>query len=383
MIKISLLGSTGSIGTSTLDIVAKFSDEYEIIGLAAGSNVELLAAQIRRFCPQLVCLAEEGAADKLRTLVGTGSATEIISGPAGVDLVATMPEADIVVAAISGSAGLLPTVAAVRAGKKVALANKESLVTAGQLIMEEAARTGAEIVPVDSEHSAIYQLLRGSDRSQVHNIILTASGGPFLHSSSEELKRVTPAQALKHPRWEMGSKVTIDSASLMNKGLEVIEAFWLFGYGSDRIKVIIHPQSIIHSMVEFIDGSVFAQLSEPDMKGPIGYALSCPQRLAGTVVPLDFARLGELSFCEPDLVRFPCLGLAYQALREGGLMPAVMNAANEIAVDRFISAEIPFMGIPVITDKIMMRFENKGEVALESILEVDRWARQEALTITF
>jgi 1-deoxy-D-xylulose-5-phosphate reductoisomerase len=340
--------------------------------------VDLLARQIIKFKPRLVCLAEDQAAIDLQSYIGMHECTEIVSGTDGANMVATLPDADIVVAAISGSAGLLPTFSAVRAGKTVALANKEALVMAGQLIVEEARRKNCKIVPVDSEHSAIFQLLSGCNRDEVRNIILTASGGPFLNYTEVELESVTPEDALKHPRWKMGDKVTIDSASLMNKGLEIIEAHWLFNMPPEKIKVVIHPQSIIHSMVEFIDGTVFAQLSQPDMKGPIAYALSCPERLRDTVEPLNFAKIAELTFYDPDEGRFPSIRLAYNALEQGGLMPSVMNAANEVAVRKFVEKAIKFSSIPAVTEKVMQRFENDRSLSLENILWADSWARKEA-----
>jgi 1-deoxy-D-xylulose-5-phosphate reductoisomerase len=376
--KIAILGSTGSIGTSTLEVIEKYPERYEVVGLAAGKNAALLASQIKKFKPRLVCLAEEDAAMSLRSLVAGSETTEIVSGTDGMNMVATLSDADIVVAAISGSAGLLSTVSAVRAGKTVALANKEALAMAGELITEEARQKNVKIVPIDSEHSAIFQLLDGRNKSDLRNIILTASGGPFLNYTKEELEMVTPEDALKHPRWKMGNKVTIDSATLMNKGLEIIEAHWLFGLPSENIKVVIHPQCIIHSMVEFIDGTVFAQLSQPDMKGPIAYALSCPERLNDTVEPLNFAKIGKLTFSDSDEERFPAIRLAYKALEAGGLMPSVMNAANEVAVQKFHERVIRFPSIPAVTEKVMERFQNDRSVNLENILWADRWARDES-----
>lgn len=376
--KISILGSTGSIGTNTLKIIEKFPEKCRVVALAAGENIELFASQIKKFKPRLACLARKEAVVNLKSHIGNLKNIEIVFGIDGIDRVAKLPDADVVVAAISGSAGLLPTISAVRAGKTVAIANKEALVMAGELIVQEARENNAKIIPVDSEHSAIFQLLKGRDKTDVRNIILTASGGPFLHYSKEDLERVTPEQALKHPRWKMGNKVTIDSASLMNKGLEVIEAHWLFGLLSENIKIVIHPQSIIHSMVEFIDGTVFAQLSHPDMQGPIAYALSFPQRFCDIVEPLNFANIGELTFSELDERKFPTIRLAYKALEAGGLMSTVMNAANEVAVQRFCERIIKFPSIPLVIEKIMERFQNDRIVNLESILGADRWARRES-----
>ncbi len=379
--KLAILGSTGSIGTSALAVVQQHPGRFEVVGLAAGGNVELLAQQAALFRPRVVCLADAAGRDRLAGLLAGTPGPEILTGQDGMETLATLGDVDVVIAAIAGAAGLVPTLAAVRAGKTVALANKEALVMAGALMVAEARRAGARIIPVDSEHSAIYQLLHSQSQRDVRNIILTASGGPFLEHTQDALDHVTPDEALRHPRWKMGHKVTTDSASLMNKGLEVIEAHWLFGVPAERIQVVIHPQSIIHSMVEFVDGTVFAQLSQPDMRAPIAYALSCPERLADVVPPLDFARLGSLTFRAPDERRFPTLRLAYDALAAGGLMPAVMNAANEVAVMKFHEKAIRFTGIPRLTGMVMERFTAGGEVTLESILRADQWARDEALRL--
>jgi 1-deoxy-D-xylulose-5-phosphate reductoisomerase len=377
MKKLAILGSTGSIGTATLKVCAAHPESFRVLGLAAGKNVRLIADQIRTFKPRLVCLASEAAAMELKSALA-GRKPEIVWGRQGLEKVAAMPGPDTVVSALSGSAGLLPTLAAVRAGKDVALANKEALVMAGELLIAEAARRNVRIIPVDSEHSAIAQILNGRGLEHVRTILLTASGGPFLHYSREQLGRVTPRQALKHPRWKMGNKVTIDSATLMNKGLEVIEARWLFGIPPGQIQVVIHPESIIHSMVEFVDGSVLAQLSQPDMKGPIAYALSCPERLSDVVKPLDMAKVARLTFMEPDDKKFPALKLAYRALDAGGLMPAVMNAANEIAVHTFLEKKISFSSIARLVKRVMDAFHYHGSMNLEAILWADRWARAES-----
>jgi 1-deoxy-D-xylulose-5-phosphate reductoisomerase len=379
--KVAILGSTGSIGISTLEVLEKHRDRYEVIALAAGNNEILLAKQIKKFKPRFAALADKDSAIRLKSLLGNQESLEILSGRDGMQIVATLPEVDIVVAAISGAAGLLPTISAVRAGKTVALANKESMVMAGELITEEAKKNNCKIIPVDSEHSAIFQLINGRNKNDVRNIILTASGGPFLNYTKEEIENAGPEDALKHPRWKMGNKVTIDSASLMNKGLEIIEAHWLFGLPGERIKVVIHPQSIIHSMVEFTDGTFFAQLSKPDMKGPIAYALSYPERLPDTLEPLDLTETGELTFIKPDLERFPSLGLAYRALEEGGLIPSVMNAANEVAVEEFYKRRIKFSSIPELIEKVMGRFRNSMIVNMENILWADDWARRESQKI--
>jgi 1-deoxy-D-xylulose-5-phosphate reductoisomerase len=377
MKNVAIMGSTGSIGTSALKVCAAHPDKFRIVGLAAGKNVKKIAEQVRLFNPRLVCLESEAAAASLAACIKKRK-TEVIWSRAGLEQVATMPEADIIISAISGSAGLMPTHAAITAGKDVALANKEALVMAGELLTREAAARRKRIIPVDSEHSAIAQILDGRGIADVRNIILTASGGPFLHHPRAQLARVTPRQALRHPRWKMGTKVTIDSATLMNKGLEVIEARWLFGLAPQNIQVVIHPQSIIHSMVEYIDGSVLAHLSQPDMKGPIAYALSGPQRLSRILKPLDIARIANLTFMKPDMKKFPCLGLAYRALSAGGLMPAVMNAANEIAVQRFLHKQISFTSIARIVEQVMAAFRQNGSVTLEAVQQADAWARAAA-----
>jgi len=377
MMQIALLGSTGSIGASTLDVVRRFPDRYRICGLSAGSNIELLAAQVWEFSPRLVALSDTSAVGRLRKLLGQGK-TEIHSGPDAASVVAAMDEADMVVAAIAGSAGLLPTYSAVAAGKTIALANKETLVMAGSLITQASAARSSRIIPVDSEHSAIFQLLEGRRGQDVSRLILTASGGPFRGWCAEELSLVTPEQALNHPRWKMGRKVTTDSATMMNKGLEIIEAHWLFGMPPVQINVVVHPESIVHSMIEFVDGTVLAQLSRPDMRAPIAYALSAPERLQNVVPALDFSSLGSLQFFEPDRKAFPAINLAYLALDEGGLMPAVMNAANEVAVEKFHERMIRFTGIPQLIETVMQKFSGGPADTIAAVLEADRWARREA-----
>ena len=376
MKNVAIIGSTGSIGTAALEVCAAHPDKFRVVGLAAGKNVKKIADQVRLFRPRMVCLASETAAASLAACINRK--TEVVWSSTGLKQVATMPEADIIISAISGSAGLLPTHAAITAGKDVALANKEALVMAGELLTREAAAREKRIIPVDSEHSAIAQILDGRGSADVRNIILTASGGPFLHHTRAQLAQVTPRQALRHPRWKMGTKVTIDSATLMNKGLEVIEARWLFGLAPENIQVVIHPQSIIHSMVEYIDGSVLAHLSQPDMKGPIAYALSGPQRLSCVLKPLDITRIANLTFMKPDIKKFPCLGLAYRALAAGGLMPAVMNAANEIAVQQFLHKQIKFTSIARIVEQVMAAFRQNGSVTLEAVQQADSWARAAA-----
>lgn len=377
MKKLAIIGSTGSIGTATLKVCAAHPEKFRVAGLAAGKNVRLIADQVRAFKPRLVCLSSYSAAAALQAALAEKK-PEIVWGSQGLEKVATMQGTDTVVSAISGAAGLLPALAAVRAGKDIALANKEALVMAGELLIAEAARRNVRIIPVDSEHSAIAQILDGRGLDGVRRILLTASGGPFLRYTRKQLDGVTPEQALKHPRWKMGNKVTIDSATLMNKGLEVIEARWLFGVSPQQIQVVIHPESIIHSMVEFVDGSMLAHLSEPDMKGPIAYALSCPERLTDIVKPLNLAGVGRLTFMEPDEKRFPALRLAYRALAAGGLMPAAMNAANEIAVHSFLKKRIRFSAIAKLVTRVMDAFHYQGSIHLEAIVWADGWARAES-----
>jgi 1-deoxy-D-xylulose-5-phosphate reductoisomerase len=380
--KIALLGSTGSIGTSAIDVMTRHADRFEVCAIAAAASVDSMLSQIEALAPGLACLADPVAAEELRRRLPHGCRTEIVAGQEGLLRVATMPEVDIVLAAIAGAAGLQPTFAALQAGKDVALANKESLVMAGELMIAQARTSGCRIIPVDSEHSAVFQLLNDRGTAHIRSIILTASGGPFLHTTLQELQQVTPAQALRHPRWNMGNKVTIDSASLMNKGLEVIEARWLFDIEPERIKVVVHPQSIIHSMVEFVDGTILAQLSQPDMRGPIAYALSGPERLDTIMQPLDLVALGELSFLAPDTQRFPCLDLAFRALRQGGLLPTVMNAANEVAVEKFCAGILPFPAMPALIEKVMDSCNPSPEpLSMDRVLEADLWARTRALEL--
>ncbi len=351
--RLALLGSTGSIGRSTLDVVAAFPERFEVVAMAAGGKVELLAEQIARFRPRLVSVREVGDARRLTALLPADQRTDVRWGTAGAVGVATHPDVDLVVSAIVGAAGLEPTYAAIRSGKSVAVANKEPLVMAGALVMAEAARQGVQVLPIDSEHSAIFQSLCGHRKEDVRRIILTASGGPFLRVPKERLSRVTVEEALHHPNWRMGPKITIDSATLMNKGLEVIEAAWLFGIEPERIAIHIHPQSIVHSMVEYIDGSVVAQLGVPDMRGPISYALAYPDRLPVPLPPLDLCALSGLTFLAPDHERFPAVSLAYRAARAGGSLPAVLNAANEVAVAAFLAGRLPFTGIPAVIEAAM------------------------------
>ncbi len=380
MKQLAILGSTGSIGVSTLEIVAAHPDKFRIIALSAGKNLELFARQIRQFRPKLAAVADRTDIPRLKELLA-GQDLEITGGVEGLCAVATADGVQMVVAAIVGAAGLMPTAAAIRAGRDVALANKETLVTAGHLFMELVARHRVKLHPVDSEHSAVFQSLEGHRNEDIARIILTASGGPFRETSLERLQQVTVADALNHPNWSMGRKITIDSASMMNKGLEVIEARWLFNVPPEKISVNIHPQSIIHSMVEYLDGCVIAQLGTPDMKAPIAYALSYPERVSTGVKPLDLTELSALTFFKPDLDRFPCLGLAYHAMAAGESMPAVMNAANEIAVEAFLDNRIAFLQIPQVIEQTMNRHQAHPLTSIEAVLEADRWGRETARTL--
>lgn len=374
--QLAVLGSTGSIGVTTLDLVARFPDRFRAVALAAGRNVERLAAQVRQFQPRLVATADPDSAAALRAALPEFRG-EILAGLEGIEQVATVPEADLVISALVGALGLGPTLRAIEAGKDVALANKEVLVVAGELVQAAARRAGVKVFPLDSEHNAIYQALHGHRRADVRRIILTASGGPFLRSPREALGAMTPAQALKHPTWKMGSKITIDSSTLMNKGLEVIEAHWLFDLPADQIDVVIHPQSIVHSMVEYVDGSVLAQLGIPDMSIPISYILAYPERLPLAHLPsLDLVQAGRLEFVAPDVERFPCLGLAYRALRAKGTAPAVLNAANEVLVDAFLNERIGYLAIPHIACQVLDRHTPVEGASLEALLAADAWARR-------
>ena len=384
--KLCILGSTGSIGTQTLDVVRANNGEFEVHALAAGTNVELLAAQAEEFKPKLISVRDKEVADAIRPLLKSAIAIEI--GREGCEKAASSPESDIVVAAVVGFEGLFAVHAAVKAGKKIALANKESLVAAGALLLEEASRTGATIAPIDSEHSSIYQcLLRRGQPERVRRIVLTASGGPFWKSTAEELSKVTAADAVKHPTWAMGAKISVDSATLMNKGLEVIEAAVLFDLPGRQIEVLIHPESIVHGMVEYDEGTMLAALFVTDMRVPIAYALkalaghdgsSNRAIVASGVSFLDLAKREKLSFYEPDLTRFPALGLAYDALNAGGLMPAVLNAANEVAVHSFLKNEIGFSAIPFVSESVMKGFENKKAQQIEDVVRADSSAREAA-----
>ncbi|MGE5576427.1 MAG: 1-deoxy-D-xylulose-5-phosphate reductoisomerase [Syntrophothermus sp.] len=375
MKRIVLLGSTGSIGTQALEVIDAAGNQFSVVGLAAGRNVDLLEEQARRYRPRLVAMGDIGAARELAQRLAD-LPTQVLAGEAGLLEAATM-EADQVVVAMVGAAGLLPTLAAIRAGRQVALANKETLVIAGRIVTETARLHEVRIIPVDSEHSAIFQCLAGQRREDLAGIILTASGGPFRLTPAEDLARVTSKEALQHPNWSMGGKITIDSATLMNKALEVIEAHWLFGVDYSQIRIVVHPQSIIHSMVEMIDGSVLAQLGLPDMRLPIQYALTYPNRLARDARRLSLPEIGQLTFEEPDFGKFPCLRYAIEAGKMDGTMPAVMNAANEVAVSAFLAGEIGFMDIPRAIAHVMNQHSVTARPSVEEILEADRWAREQ------
>jgi 1-deoxy-D-xylulose-5-phosphate reductoisomerase len=376
MKNVVLLGSTGSIGTSTIKVAEDLPDRIRLLGLAAGNNAELLVEQTRKHQPEAISINDPAKAQELRDAFGT--ACEVFSGADGLIELATLPDADIVLIAIVGTAGLQPALAAIRAGKDIAVASKEILVMAGEIVMNEARKNGVRVLAVDSEHSAIFQCLDGKPSSSVRRLWLTASGGPFRQTPKEEFAGITVESALKHPSWVMGRKITIDSATLFNKGLEMIEARWLFDIEMARVGVLVHPQSVIHSMVEFVDGSLLAQLSTPDMCLPIQYALTYPERAASERVQTDFPKLGSLTFEEPDLERFPSLDLARRAGEAGGTLPAVLNAANEVAVEAFVDGRINFPQITATVRCTMDRHQVVAHPTLPQILEADAWARREA-----
>lgn len=377
---LSILGSTGSIGLSTLDVVRQHRERFRVVGLAEGHDVKALAEQVREFGPEIVSVRNEESAAELKEILGA-DAPEICHGIEGAGTVAEAEGADMVVSAIVGAAGLTPTVRAIKAGKDIALANKETLVVAGRLVSDLVKKHEVQLLPVDSEHSAIFQSLAGHRAEDVERIILTASGGPFRNASYADMQKAGPEQALKHPQWSMGAKITIDSASMMNKGLEVIEAHWLFDIPAEKIGVVVHPQSIIHSMVEYVDGCVIAQLGSPDMRAPIAYALSWPERCESGIRKLDLATIGTLTFEEPDMERFPALRLAFDALKAGQTYPAVLNAANEVAVAAFLEKRIGFTAIAETVDKTMQAHEAYTPVELDEYINADRWARQAAQAI--
>jgi 1-deoxy-D-xylulose-5-phosphate reductoisomerase len=373
--RLAILGSTGSIGRSALAVVDAHPSRLEVVALAAGDNAPLLAEQVRRYAPQIAAMATGEGVDRLRAACGADAGVTMTGGAEGLIAVATHPAVDIVLCASSGTAGLEAVLAAIAAGKTIALANKEVLVMAGALVTEAARRHGVSILPVDSEHNAVHQCLHGRSPSEIRRLILTASGGPFRDFTAAQLRQVTPDEALRHPTWQMGRKITIDSATLMNKGLEVIEAHWLFGVGPDRIEVVIHPQSIVHSMVELVDGSVIAQLGVTDMRLPIQYACSYPDRWDGALPSLDLSKAGRLEFHPPDHERFPCLGLAYQALRADGTLAVVLNAANEVAVAAFLDGRLGFTSIPTVIERTMNAHRVEGVSTVETVRRADSWAR--------
>lgn len=375
MKKISLLGSTGSIGTNVLDVIERNPEKFQILGMSAGNNVDLFAKQIRKFKPRVVALFDTKKIPTLKERIADLD-IEILSGEEGTIAVATLPEADVVVSGVMGSAGLLPAIHALKSGKNLALANKETLVIAGELVLREAKKTNSQIIPIDSEHSAIFQVLNGEKKERIKKIILTASGGPFRTFSFDQMETVTVKDALKHPNWDMGAKITIDSSTMMNKGLEYIEAKWLFGVNTP-VEIIVHAQSIIHSMIEFVDTSILAQLGIPDMRVPIAYALTHPDRFECDLPSLDLTTMGNLTFEAPDFERFPCLQLAIDAMEIGKTMPAVLNAANEIAVQAFLEKLIPYKDIAELIRMVMQNHNPSPLKELQDVLIADRWAREE------
>ena len=376
MRKIAVLGSTGSIGSSSLRVIGANPGRYKVVALSAGRNIDLLAKQIERFEPSWVAMLEEEAADTLRGRLKGHCKPEVFSGPEGFAHLATLKEVDTVISAIPGAAGLIPTYAAIKAGKDIALANKETMVMAGPLVMGEARARGVSIFPIDSEHSAILQCMQGHSKEDLRRVILTASGGPLREWPGEKMKSVTPGEALNHPNWNMGRKISIDSATLMNKGLEAIEAKWLFDLRIDQIGILIHPESIVHSMVEYRDGSIIAQLGIPDMVTPISYALSYPRHIETSLPPLRLEEIGTLSFMKPDVERFKCLELALRAAEVGDSMPAVLNGANEVAVDLFLKGNIGFLEIPDLIEKTMNAHRSFPVDSIDQVMEVDAWARK-------
>jgi len=374
MKKILLLGSTGSIGVNTLSVIKEFSEEFEVTGLTVNGNIGLLSEQIEEFHPKTVVVRDAAKAEELKKLLKAPA--EVLSGLEGLIEITCRGDYDIFVSSLVGFAGLAPTIEAIKLCKRIALANKETLVAAGEIVTRLCEEYNAELLPIDSEHSAIFQSIVGESKKEIKKLILTASGGPFLNKSVGELKHVTVEEALNHPNWKMGNKITIDSATMMNKGLEVIEAHWLFNLPKERIETLIHPQSIIHSMVEFIDSSIKAQLSLPDMKIPIQYALTYPRRLKSSFVETNFPKIQKLTFFEPDFVKFNCLKLAYEAIGSGGTAPCTLNAANEFAVDLFLKKRIEFLQIPEIIDFALNKIEIKQAPDIETIFENDRRTRE-------
>ena len=381
MTNLTILGSTGSIGTSTLDVVSRHPEKYQVVALTAYRQDELLFEQCQRFKPRYAVLLDEEAAARLTRRIATaGMKVQVLCGEQALEQVASLPEVDAVMAAIVGAAGLRPCLAAARAGKKILLANKEALVMAGRIFMDAVRQNGATLLPIDSEHNAIFQCLphnfaKNMTASGVSKILLTASGGPFRDTPLSALQHVTPEQACAHPNWVMGRKISVDSATMMNKGLEVIEAHWLFNASADDIQVVVHPQSVIHSMVQYVDGSVLAQMGNPDMRTPIAHALAYPMRIDAGVAPLDLFKVATLNFVAPDFERFPCLALAYQALRAGGTAPAILNAANEVAVDAFLNKKIAFLDIPRLISDVLAAQASVAVDTLDDVLLADAQAR--------
>lgn len=373
---LTILGATGTIGLNTLDVVRQHPDKYEVIALTARKNVEQMAKLCEEFQPQFVVMVDEDAAEQLSQRITPN--IDILSGKENLIKVASLPTVTTVMAAIVGAAGLLPTLAAAKAGKKILLANKESLVMSGQILMNAVKENGATLLPIDSEHNAIFQCLNGQDRKGLERILLTASGGPFRTWKSEQLQKVTPAQACTHPNWVMGRKISVDSATLMNKGLEIIEACWLFDLPPEKVKVVVHPQSIIHSLVEYNDGSMLAQLGNPDMRTPIAYSLAFPQRISSGVKSLNLFEIGRLDFEQPDVQRFPCLRLAFEAMEIGGTATTILNAANEIAVEEFLNEKLPFIEISTVVEETLNRCKIEEATTLETVLKADEQARATA-----
>ncbi|NNG14574.1 MAG: 1-deoxy-D-xylulose-5-phosphate reductoisomerase [Gammaproteobacteria bacterium] len=382
---ITILGATGSIGVSTLDVLRRHPDDYRVVALTANRDVERLLEQCREFSPEYAVMADVASADKLAEQVqASGLTVEVLAGNEGLERVAALPQTDYVMAAIVGAAGLLPTLAAARAGKRVLLANKEALVMSGHLFMQAVREHGAELLPIDSEHNAIFQCMPhdyrpGMDAKGVRRILLTGSGGPFRETPVEQLTSVTPEQAVAHPNWSMGRKISVDSATMMNKGLELIEACWLFDVGPDKVEIVVHKESVIHSMVDYLDGSVLAQLGNPDMRTPIAHALAWPQRIDSGVDALDMFSVGQLNFEHPDLQRFPCLRLADEAIRAGGTASAILNAANEVAVEAFLQGQLAFTGIAQVIETCMQSVSVVEADSIETILNADSNAREVAM----
>ena len=375
---LAILGSSGSIGLNALEVIRSFPGKFKVAALSTNSNIELLARQVKEFKPLFVCVGDPVSANKIKGSLGK---TKLLIGKDGLALIAAMPQAEEVLLATSGASALIPLLEAVRNGKQIALANKEAMVMAGPIVMEAARRNKAKIIPVDSEQSAIWQCLEGEDNRKVRRIYLTASGGPFRKVSKKAMRTASLGRVLEHPRWKMGRKITVDSATLMNKGLELLEAMFLFDTELENIEILIHPQAIIHSMVEFVDGVILAQLSATDMRIPIQYALTYPDRLPNRLARVDFYRLEELSFERPDYAKFPCLGLAYKAAKKLGTAPCVLNAANEISVDEFLKGRISFSSIPDVIEKVLSRHRGTEKPALRDILEADAWARKMAAEV--